>query len=533
MKKIFYALLLIALVGCSSDVTDAYPGMHTRMRVDMAGYAQRGFVIKPRGVNRAYMKTLGSLLCEDERNCSAPVDSLTGRFELSGVNLRDSLAQIRSTAREYFENTRLRDDMPLEVIVNVKQRISVNLNYLTSIAAPLIQHYIDQGMLFEDARLKAHTSLLASLHMPLNLVDFEDYNLYGSGEGDAMLAAVSLVIEKNYLDWSMTTDWRPLDLDTATGNFANKNVFSRLSYYARDMIFKDGAASARQLIKSKSPDGTVGNFEKYLNLLYSASGDSRDRSCTAANQGEMIETVYESVYTVLVCLDSAWRAPAKELFDVATIFNPAVEYGTLVDSRDGRSYKTVQVGNDTWMAENLKYSDSVATKNLKGQSWCYDNDESNCEVFGRMYNWFAAIDLTSAEIETVKNDLSSKNNRGICPEGWHLPKENEMRSWPEDGSFFSSFMSLYKNESGLSLLAGGFADAECEYDESGECAASISMNFMGMGRTIDLWGDKLNIGLYPVIYEFKYASTEYSYNKWQGTSTDKFDAAYVRCVKDR
>ena len=528
MKKIFFALFLMVLVGCSTDTTDPYSDRFSRMQVDVSGYAQRGFVIQAKLNNSAYMLPLHGAFSEDDENGRAAVDSLTGHFVIKGVNLRDSLVQIASTAREYVEGTRLLNDMRLSVILNAKNRDSVNLNYLTSLASPLIVLYLDQGMRFEDARLKAHTAVLKSLHMPLNLVDFEDYSLFGSGEGDAMLAAVSFVIEEYYLEWSMSTGWIPLDLDTATGDFQNASVFRRLSSYARDLIFNDGAASARQLIREKSPDGKVGNFEKYLNILFAASENTSERVCTATKQGEIMEVTHDGSYRTLVCSDSAWHVPSKEYFDVATIFNPSVEYGVLVDSRDGRSYKTVQVGSETWMAENLKYSDSSATKNLKGQSWCYDNDESNCEVFGRMYNWFAAMDMTAAEVEAVKDELSTKTNRGICPEGWHLPKESEMQEFPKDGSFFSSFMSLYKNESGLSILAGGYGEADCEYDDFAECAAVKEMLFMSMGRVTDLWGDQLNVGLYPVIFEFSYAS-----DRWKGTATDKLDAAYVRCVKDR
>jgi len=75
-------------------------------------------------------------------------------------------------------------------------------------------------------------------------------------------------------------------------------------------------------------------------------------------------------------------------------------YGSFTDTRDGETYKTIQIGNQIWMAENLDYKTNHGT-------WVYDNDNSNSSTHGRLYDWEAA--------------------HKACPTGWHLPSDEEWK----------------------------------------------------------------------------------------------------------
>ena len=97
---------------------------------------------------------------------------------------------------------------------------------------------------------------------------------------------------------------------------------------------------------------------------------------------------------------------------------------SIVDSRDGRQYRTVGIGTQTWLAENLDYSDSATTPALSGASWCADNDTTNCAKYGRLYTWGVAMDSATTGCGDGKS-CSASRPRGICPEGWHLPDSTE------------------------------------------------------------------------------------------------------------
>ena len=180
-------------------------------------------------------------------------------------------------------------------------------------------------------------------------------------------------------------------------------------------------------------------------------------------------------------------------------FNPNTNYGTMTDSRDNRVYRTVKIGTQTWMAENLNYR----APGLAGETFCIVDLIDSCYSSALLYSWTAALDA--------------------CPEDWHLPTQEDFAALLEKVGASESAIKLkstsgWKNDGngtddyGFSVLPMG-ANSGFGPPSQGFNAYfwSADEDEKGKGKGLDLQYDNKKV-------------VESSYNK-----DDMFS---VRCVKN-
>lgn len=206
-------------------------------------------------------------------------------------------------------------------------------------------------------------------------------------------------------------------------------------------------------------------------------------------------------------------------------------FGVMTDERDGQTYKTATINGLTWMIQNLNYAYLQPTADLDSSSLCFDNVPSNCDDYGRLYLWSAAVDSAALFSEEGKGCgyfvteeyerncfiEKDKSVRGVCPEGWRLPTFNEMFDlikWRINPVGHEEVCVRYENMAGESEGYYNFEDGRFYY--RGINSAWLATEHNGQMAYRD---------------EFELLAVGYSVED-AIRAEDKRNAYPVRCVKD-
>ena len=264
------------------------------------------------------------------------------------------------------------------------------------------------------------------------------------------------------------------------------------------------------------------------------SSDSKDSPSSAGTSTKSSNSSSSSV------TPSDVKGSSKTAWDY---LNPDIDYGEFTDERDGQVYKTVKIGDQVWMAQNLNYAYIDVPYNFSyynnvyisdSTSWCYDNDPANCAKYGRLYTWVAAIDSVKLATDAVNpqdcgyGSMCSALNgivKGICPSGWHLPQKSEwdiLFTAVSDGS--TAVGNKFKSRSGW--LSDGNGD-----DDFGFSALPAGYYFKGnirdVGKQACFWS---SVMFDDTVYGVRLHPSNVV--GWGEAGNYMFMGYSIRCVKD-
>jgi len=178
------------------------------------------------------------------------------------------------------------------------------------------------------------------------------------------------------------------------------------------------------------------------------------------------------------------------------------EYGSMKDN-NGKTYKTIEIGGQIWMAENLDY-------NVSG-SECYGKDLAKCAIYGRLYDWKTAMKLPECNSDSCSSQINA-NHQGICPDDWHIPSNedwNKLLRYVDDdndgigsefsGRYFSFTAGRYLKAAGWDSYDGKSDNSEDKYGFSalpGGIANDYSGDFESIGVLGTWWSAHGSSGMF-------------------------------------
>ena len=202
----------------------------------------------------------------------------------------------------------------------------------------------------------------------------------------------------------------------------------------------------------------------------------------------------------------------------------------VTDSRDGKIYNTVTIGNQCWMKENLNVGtriNSLVTPLNNGiiEKYCYSDINDSCNVYGGLYHWNELMNYATS------SNTNPSGRQGICPAGWHIPSDSEWDQLvnylggstvagavlKEDGYAHWAYPNSYAiNTSGFRALPGGGLDVSFGFFDLSFTGYFWSATAVTSGLTDYSWSRTLMFSSADVM------SLQY----------DKATGLSVRCLKD-
>jgi uncharacterized protein (TIGR02145 family) len=355
----------------------------------------------------------------------------------------------------------------LYAIADIREKSNVNVNILTHLEYYRIQKLIENGKSLAEAKKQAQGEILSVFGISGDFGNSEDMSIFGTNNGDAALLAISILLQGDLSEGQFTerlTDFSLGFRETGVwNNEIEKNAMVK-------WIKGTNLAIIKRNILGWKLSSAIPTFEKFvIDYWYANYGLGNCNSCL-----------------------------------------------TFTDARDNQSYIYVEIGEQTWMAENLNYKANGSLSN----------------EYGSYYDWAAVMDFSADCNFTACANQIDNPHRGVCPEGWHLPTSaewNELRGYAGSADIAVKKLMATSDwkvtgctdEFGFALLpSGGYVNGSFGGNIAGLWYSSTEYS----STHADVFGITINVD----------DATRPAYSWWGpiGDPLGKKILFPVRCVKD-
>ena len=561
MKKWFlpaFASTALFMAACTSSDgenlaggTSEDAGITAVKDWEVAGVSQKGPFVTGSAVTVQELD--GITLKQTGKSFKGTIKSDKGDFAIKDINLQSQYAILEASGyyRDEITGKKSTGTVTLRALTDLSNRKMVNINLLTHLEYERVMYLVtEKKKSIAAAKAQADEEILAAFGIEGDFGNSEDLNIFESGDGNAALLAISVLMHADADVAGLTERMGEFSIAIAEGgDWEDADTKAVIADWACDADLKGTLANVRGNVEDWKYADSVPAFEKYVtNFWWDNYGLGQ---CTSKREGDTKRNVNKlsKLYNeYFVCEGGRWLIPGDDAKSSSSVESPNSSsssenppssssidsgepvFGELTDARDGRVYKTVKLGSQEWMAENLNYA-------AEG-SLCYEDDEKNCEKYGRLYNWEIALDTSNRGCGDnfsgcrLRSDFHPRE--GICPDGWHVPEHAE---WD---TLFAYADAHGEGESAADALQAYYRDDYLEKTYSSDrfgfnvvpAGVFNGNEFSGLGTSTEFWTASIEttdwlsyISITPSTIHFVKGSGSNVY------MTHISHAVSVRCVK--